>query len=271
MNLAISLKTARESASLMLASSLGITGFVVIFVWAMLDMGTELMEFLSKFGFLKKIFEFSFGIDVSGEVSMTVLLAVCFTHAMVLMLSWAVVIATTSRVTAGEIERGTADLLLTLPVTRVEIFVSTSVVWVIASLLLAVCPMIGLWLGLQVFETEEAVVIGRYLKPTFNFFFLLLAIGGISSMVSSWIDRRGLAIATVVGLLLVSVVLNFIEPFIPLIERIRFLGLLNYFRPVDVVREGHWPLLEMGVLLAIGLVCWTFGLIVFRRKDIPTA
>ena len=270
-NQAIFWKTTRDSASLIVASSLGITGFVVLFVWAMVDMGQELMAFLSQLGFLKRIFEFSFGIDVSGEVSITILLAVCFTHALVLMLSWATVIATTTRVTAGEIERGTADLLLTLPVRRSEVYLSTTLVWLLASLLLALCPLAGLWIGLQIIETEEVVLTSRFVKPAFNFFFLLIAIGGISSLISSCIDRRGLAVATVVGVLVVSVVLNFVEPFIPLIQRIRFLGLLNYFRPVDVVRLGQWPVMEMAVLLALGIACWTIGLIVFCRKDIPTA
>ncbi len=270
-NPAIFWKTTRDSASLLAATSLGMIGFVVLFVWAMLDMGEELMNFLSKFGFLKKMFEFSFGIDVSKEVSITVLLAVCFTHGVVLMLSWAVVIATTSRVTAGEIERGTADLLLTLPVKRSEVYVSTTLFWVLASLVLAACPLVGLWIGLHLMETKEVILISRFVKPAVNFFCLLLSIGGISSLVASCINRRGLAIATVVGLLLLSVVLNFVEPFISSFEKIRFLGLLNYFRPVDVVRLGAWPVTEMTVLLGLGIVCWAVGLVVFDRKDIPTA
>lgn len=270
-NWAIFWKTTRDSASLLLASSLGIVAFVVLFVWAMIDMGEKLMAFLSQMGFLRKIFEFSFGIDISREVSITILLAVCFTHALVLMLSWTVVIATTSRVTAGEIERGTADLLLTLPVRRSEVYISATLFWLLASLLLSMCPLVGLWIGISIFETKEVVFIVRFVKPAFNFFFLLLAIGGISSMISSCIDRRGLAVSTTVGMLLVSVVLNFIEPFITSIEKIRFLGLLNYFRPVDVVRLGEWPVMEMVVLLVLAVVSWSIGLIVFGRKDIPTA
>jgi ABC-2 type transport system permease protein len=187
------------------------------------------------------------------------------------MLSWTVVIATTSRVTAGEIERGTADLLLTLPVRRSEVYISATLFWLLASLLLSMCPLVGLWIGISIFETKEVVFIVRFVKPAFNFFFLLLAIGGISSMISSCIDRRGLAVSTTVGVLLVSVVLNFIEPFITSIEKIRFLGLLNYFRPVDVVRLGEWPVMEMVVLLVLAVVSWSIGLIVFGRKDIPTA
>lgn len=270
-NSAIFFKTARDSASLLVAATIGIALFVVLFVWAMLDMGEQLMAFLSQFEFLRKIFELGFGIDISGEVSIAILLAVCFTHGVVLMLSWAFVIATTTRVTAGEIERGTADLLLTLPVSRREVYMSTSLVWAISGVLLAVSPLSGLAIGLSVFETEEPVAVSQYVKPAFNFYFLLLAVGGISSLVSSCLDRRGLAVATVVGIVLSSVVLNFIEPFVSSIESIRFLGLLNYFRPVDSVRLNEWPVANMLVLACLGFVSWLGGMAVFCRRDIPTA
>ncbi len=270
-NRAICWKTAQDSMALIVVCAWGIVGFGILFVWAMLDMGTELMAFVSKFSFLKKIFEFGFGIDVSGDVSLDILLAVCFTHAIVFMLSGAVVIAITTRTTAGEIERGTADLLLALPVHRGEVYFSTSLVWWLASVILAMCPILGIFFGLQLFETEETVALSGYLKPAVNFFFLLLAIGGISSLASSLINRRGPAIGVVVGFVMASFVLNFVEPFIEALKPVRFLGLLNYFRPVDVVRSGQWPIFEIIVLLVLATCCWTIGGLVFCRKDIPTA
>jgi ABC-2 type transport system permease protein len=264
-------KTLGESLPMIAAASLGITGFVVLFAQSMLGMGAELMKFVSQFEFLQKIFEFGFGIDVSGEISISVLFAVCFTHGLVLIMSWSTVIATTSRVTSGEVERGTADLLLTLPVTRAEVYCSTSLVWISASALLAICPVIGVWIGLQIFEIDEPVEITRYFAPALNFFFLILAVGGISSMVSAIVDRRGMAVSIVAGFLLLSSVLNFVLPFIEAIQPLSFLGILGYFRPVDIVRSGNWPISEMATLFAIAAVCWTIGLVVFSRKDIPTA
>ncbi|MFK7765922.1 MAG: ABC transporter permease subunit [Mariniblastus sp.] len=270
-NRAIFWKTWRDSSPIFIAAAIGMTAFVVLFVQSMFSLGTELMEFVSKFEFLAKIFEFGFGIDPSGEVSLTILFTACFTHAMILLISWSTIIATTTRVTAGEIEKGTADLLLSLPVTRREVYLSTSLVWLLSAMILAVCPVMGVWIGLQVFETEEAILIRRFFPPAVNFFFVLIAVGGISSMFASLVDRRGLAIALIAGFLISSVVLNFVEPFIPVLSKIRWLGLLSYFRPVDVVRSGEWPWFAFGSLFAIGAVTWAFGMTVFCRRDIPTA
>lgn len=271
LNLAIFRKTLRDSSVLIVVSSIGIIAFVVLFVWAMLNMGDDLMEFLSRFAFLRRMMEVAFSIRVSGEMSVNTLFAVCFAHAMVMILSWSVVIATSSRTTVGEIERGTADLLLTLPVSRACVYVSSSLVWILATGLLAFCPVIGVWIGTSIFEIDEPVDISRYIAPAFNLMALLLAVGGVSSMVSCLFSRRGPAIATIVGMGLSSMVLNLLEPFIEQIQHIRFLGLLNYMRPVDIVRTGEWPVTHIAILASLGLICWAIGLVLFCRKDIQTA
>lgn len=171
-NFAIFKKSLDETFWPLVISVIGLVSFTVLFVWAMLNMGTELLKFVAQFQFIAKIFKMGFGVDVTGEVSITILLAVCFTHAVVLSVTWAVIIACSTRSLAGEVERGTADLLLTLPVSRPEVYCSTSLVWVLAAAVLSSCPFLGVWIGIHVFDTKEPVEISRFLAPTANFFCL---------------------------------------------------------------------------------------------------
>lgn len=270
-NYGIFRKTLADSMPTVVLSFFGLIGFVILFVWAMLNMGQELMEFVSRLGFVKKIMEMSLGLKLEGEVSINILFAVCFTHGVVLMTVWGVVIATVTRVTVGEVERGTADLLLSLPVSRGQVFLSTTAVWLAIAGLLSLCPLIGIWLAVQIFQPDEVIRMTRYVAPTCNFFCLNLAIAGMSSLVGSIYDRRGLAVGTIVAIALVSVVLNFLEPFIEALDAIMFLSFLNYFRPVDVVREGVFPWTQCLYLLLFAVACWIAGLFIFCQKDIPTA
>ena len=48
-------------------------------------------------------------------------------------------------------------------------------------------------------------------------------------------------------------------------------GYLHYYRPVDVVRDGRWPVRDLCLLGTVAVVFWTIGLLIFRRKDIPVA
>lgn len=270
-NPAIFLKTVRDLISALVLCGLGLIAFNVVFVWAMLNMGPELLDFVSKIPFIAKIFEIAMGIKVSGQVSINTLFSVSFTHAVVLALTWSVIISATTRSTVGEIEWGTADLLLTLPVNRLEVFVSTTLAWLQAAVVLSLCPIAGIWLGTQIFETKEPVELYRYIAPSINFLCLNLAVGGISSLVGCIANRRGPAVGTLVGVLITSVVLTFLEPFLEWVKQIRFLSLLSYFRPVDIVRTGEWPIQSMIVLLTTGLACWVIGAVIFCRKNIPTA
>ncbi len=264
-------KTFRDSLALLAASTCGIIVFVVVFAWAMINMGPELMQFLSKFQFLAKIFEVGLGIKVDGDFSVNIMLAVSFAHAMVMMMSWAVMISISTRVTVGESERGTADLLLTLPVSRTEVFVSTSLVWMVSAVLLAISPLIGIWISVLVLNPDETIVLSSFAGASINFFAFLLAIGGMSTLVGCIFDRRGPAIATVVGIGIFSVLINYVEPFISQISRIKFLSLMTYFRPVESVRSGVFPLFDFLIMLSIGMVCWAIGLMIYNRRDVPTA
>lgn len=270
-NFAVFLKTLRDSATSIVLAVIGLLAFQVLFVWAMLNMGTDVLEFVSKVPFIKKMFEMSLGINVEGDISVNVLFAVCFTHGVVLSLVWTVIISTVTRTTVGEIERGTADMLLTLPVTRAEVYFSTSVVWWLAALLLSYCPLAGFLIALQIFETTDPIDVSRFIAPATNFFALNLCVGGLAALVSCAADRRGVAVGIIVSLALASVVLNFVEPFIESFKSIRFLGLLNYFRPVDIVRQSEWPISSICVLLSVAFVCWIAGLVLFSRRDVPTA
>ena len=264
-------KTFGDSTLTLCISFVGLIAFVILFAWAMLNMGQELMEFVSTLGFVKKIMEMSLGLKLEGELSINMLFAVCFTHGIVLTTVWGVLIATVTRCTAGEVERGTADILLSLPISRANVFCSTTVVWIVLAAVLSLCPIVGIWLSVPIFQPEEVVEIHRYVAPTINFFCLNLAIAAMSSLVGSLHDRRGIAVGIIVSITLVSVVLNFLEPFIEALEPIMFLSFLNYFRPVDVVREGIFPVSSCIKLLVFALTCWFAGMFVFCRKDIPTA
>jgi ABC-2 type transport system permease protein len=270
-NFAIFIKTVRDSLATLAFAAVATCGFVILFVWAMVNMGQELLTFVSQFPFLRNIFEMSLGIRVEGEVSINILLAVCFTHLVVLILAWGTIIAITTRVSVGEVERGTADLLLSLPVSRFAVALSTSLVWVLAAAILASCALIGVWIGGRLFAGDEPIRFSSFVPAAVNLFALHLAIGGLSQLLSGIANRRGVAIGIVLGIALVSMTLNFVEPFIPPLQRLRSLGLLHYFRPVDVIRTAQWPTQNCLTLIGFGLICWSIGTAVFCRKDIPAA
>lgn len=270
-NLALARKTFADSRLLLALCATGVVGFTMLFVIAMQQFAPELMRFLSQFEFLYTIFEAAFGIQIRGQVSMPVIWSVAFTHGVLLAITWSLLIATATRVTVGEVERGTADLLLSLPISRGNVYVSTSLVLVLLAAAMSCCPLVGLWLAGKLFELNEPMVLPTYYSTAANFFCFNVAISGIAAMVSALLSRRGMAIAIVIIIVLGSSVLNFAMPFFERGQWLKYFGLLEYFRPADCVRATQWPWKSMAVLLSIGIVCWLSGLWQFRRRDIPVA
>ncbi len=269
MNKAITNRFLRESMWPGLVAGAGIILFVVLFVWAMQMMGPQLMEFLSSVGFLRQMLELAFGISLEGAISSNVLFSIVWLHPVVLALSWGTLIAIATRQTAGEVERGTAELLLTLPLSRRTVLVCGMICWSMVAVTLSVCPLLGVFTGSRLFVPAEPVRFDRFAIVMINFLALNLTVAALATLTGCCVARRGVAVAIVAAILIACLAMNFLESFLPLIQQVRFLNVLNYYRPSNIVRDGHWPLGNLVVLTGIGLGCLAVALVVWNRRDMP--
>jgi ABC-type transport system involved in multi-copper enzyme maturation permease subunit len=271
MNRALILKSFRDSRWLIVSALAAVLLFEVLYAVAMKNIAPEILGFMRRFEILRRLFRALISLDLTAAASPTSLVVMGLLHPFLSAVSWGTLVTVGTRLPAGEVDRGTADLLLSLPVTRGSIYLGHSLVWGLTALALAVATWCGIALGSRLVEFPEPVDLGRIALACTNQVALLLAIGGTTALVSSFVNRRGVAVAIVVGLLLASFLINFLAVFIPFFERIEFLGVLHYYRPVDVVRDGRLPVRDLGFLLGLAAVAWTAGLVLFRRKDIPVA
>jgi ABC-type transport system involved in multi-copper enzyme maturation permease subunit len=170
----------------------------------------------------------------------------------------------------GEVDRGTADFTMTLPVTRFGIVVSQTVVWIAAGIVLLAFGLLGNLFGGQYVETVHRPAFARTLLVLVNLFCLYLAVGGLSWLFSAASNRRGQAMAAVFMLLLASFLLNFLAQFWDVAERLSFLGVMYYYRPLAILRDGSVPWADIGILLAIGGALWIAACVVFSKRDVCT-
>ena len=49
-----------------------------------------------------------------------------------------------------------------------------------------------------------------------------------------------------------------------------FLGVLRYYRPLTILRDGAWPLRDMSILLGAALILWITAGAIFSRRDLST-
>jgi ABC-type transport system involved in multi-copper enzyme maturation permease subunit len=220
--------------------------------------------------FARNLMQAMLGTKIMDHIGPAMFQTVAWVHPVVLALAWAHALICGTRVPAGEIDRGTADVLLGLPVSRREVFFSESFVWLASGALLLAAALTGNMLGSLALPEVERPAFGRLLIVLLNFYCLYFMVGGLAWLISSCSDRRGRAMTTTFLILLVLFLLSYLVQFWQPLEKIVFLSPLQYHRPVSVLDYGTWPAGDMGVLLAAGLVLWGAAGWIFCRRDLCT-
>ncbi len=226
--------------------------------------------------FIRTMITALLGTDVGDMLRPDALAAIAWAHPAVLALVWAHAIVLCTRMPAGEIDRGTIDVLLGLPVSRWRVYASELVVLVVTGLGLIGMGLLGNRLGGLFLEDSPRLDLGVLVIITVNLFCLYLAVGGLASLVSTLSAVRGRAVGIVFAILLGSFLLNFLAQFWGPADRLSFLSVLEYYRPLLVLREvsgpsgGGWPLGDIAVLTISAAVLWGAGGVWFARRDIRT-
>lgn len=210
------------------------------------------------------------GVKTLDNLGVEAFLAFPWVHPVVLAVVWAHPVQWCTRVPAGEIDRGTADVLFTLPVTRWQILKSETVVGLTAGLIVLLLAAAGNFTGTRYVDPDLRPAVDRLFMVDGNLFCLYIAVAGVTLLVSSLCSRRGVAIAIAFSILLTSLLLNVLAQFWEPADKVSFLGLLYYYQPLYILRDGIVPWRNLGVLVAVGTVCWTAAGAILARRDIST-
>jgi ABC-2 type transport system permease protein len=185
---------------------------------------------------------------------------------------WA--IARGSDAVSGELERGTMEMLLAQPVSRLSVYVSKAVVSIVGLILICVALWCGMAVGIMVIvEETDRVWPALYVPPTINVFGLGLAFAGIGALVSSFDRYRWRTIGIMGAFYAVAVLFKVIARMAPGWEALGRLSVFWPFEPQRMVTANGdaWRLLAEynAPLVIVGLACYIAGAIVFCRRDLP--
>ena len=211
-----------------------------------------------------------FGSEIGDEITVQMMQAILWVHPVVLSLIWAHEIVFCTRIPAGEIDRGTIDVLLGLPVSRRTIYATESVVWLISGALVLLLGLSGHVAVSSFLALEMRPPLSRVSLVIANLYCVYLAVGGLAWLVSATSNRRGRAIGLIFSIVVASFLLNFLAQFWPPAQPVAFLSVMNYYQPAEILRSGQLPLRHMISLLAVGGAAWLAGNEIFARRSICT-
>jgi ABC-2 type transport system permease protein len=259
----------REVWSATLLFALGIMGIETALAYVIPTFFEEIFtgEWL-QLRFAQSIFKGLLGTEISSAIGPGAIGAIAWVHPIVLALIWAQEITFCTRMPAGEVDRGTVDVLLGLPVSRLRVYLCESAVWLASGLAVIAMGLVGNLLGGWLAASEIRPTPRQLIIVILNLYCLYLAVGGVTWLVSSLSSHRAPAIGIVFGIVLASFLLSFLAQFSDFAEAISFLSMLDYYRPLLILRDASWPVTDMLVLTAVGAVTWVLGATVFARRDI---
>lgn len=268
---AIIRKTAHETAVFFCVTLIVIALFEAFFVLVVSQFSRNFTDMFVRLPFFKTVLSALVGADVGAAISSTGLMTVGVAHPFLFAVTWAFYVTTCTRITAGEIDRGTADLLLSLPVSRASAYLSASIPWMLSAAAICIAVWCGVLLGVRIFPPDEPIDAMKLRFPLLNLMAFYLAIGGISTGISAFCSRRGVAVAASLAVLLWSFFWNFLCALLPKLAPAAVLGLLHFYRPLESVRREEYAWIDITALVIAGTAIWLIGLRRFATRDIAAA
>ncbi len=181
---------------------------------------------------------------------------------------------------AGELDRGTMELLLAQPIRRGQIVLAHFAVDLIVIPLLACAMGLGTYAGINFFGMTDPraasmyVDIWRFVPALVSVMALVFAVSGITMAVSAFGRQRGKVLGLAVLIALVQFLINVIGQLWTPMEPLRPFTAFYYFQPQGIIlRAGGGMLLEtwtrIGTLAAVGAVGYSVAAWHFCRRDLP--
>jgi ABC-type transport system involved in multi-copper enzyme maturation permease subunit len=260
-------KTIRDYSVIWAGILILLAGFVVLFMVATDAIPTEKMD-IARIPFIRRLMTVMIGSDPLEDFNPTTITAFVFTHPMVWVLLVTFAITTASGVLAGEMDRGTMDLLVVLPISRAAIYNSLAIVLLILGLPLSWAVWVFTWLGREMVH-NPAIRMDLMVRVTWNFYLVYVLIASFSLAISAASARRGPAVGAAFFVVFYAFVLNLLRAMWPALDVIDWSDFLSYYQPLMIIKHESYRVGDLIVLATTSVVFWFVGLVVWVRRDIP--
>lgn len=263
-------KSLHEVWAVTLLCGLGVLAFEILLAHVMRSFQAQIADHWFQVEFIRNIIKALLGVQITEGFDLGAMSSIAWVHPVILALLWAHEITLCTRVPAGEVDRGTADVLFSLPVSRWRVYLCETLVWLVGGIVVIGMGLIGSRIGNLPAEGGTPPSLARTLVIVTNLYCLYLAVGGLAFLMSALSDRRGRAVAATFTIVLMSFLLSFLVQFWEPAQHLSFLSMLNYYRPLLILRDTAWPIADMITLTGCAAALWLAGGLVFARRDICT-
>ena len=208
------------------------------------------------------------------------MISISYVHPLTIFILSIWAIGRASGAIAGEIDRGTMELLLAQPLRRSQVVLAHLAVDIVTIPVICLSIWGGTWLGASfvgfIGNSNQTLAVDpwAFVPGLANVALLLFALSGLTMCFSAAGRFRWRVLGLVVMVALVQFLLNLIgqlwEPAAPL----RPFTVFYYYQPQPLMLQSDWYeqrdiWLQMAVLAGVGTVGYALALAIFCRRDLP--
>jgi ABC-2 type transport system permease protein len=196
------------------------------------------------------------------------LIAIGYNDPLVLILFMLFAVGVPTGMLAGEVQKGTMELILSRRVTKIHVYICAGLITITGMFALVLVMFSGTVFATNVFDFSQEVALYPFFKASINGGILASAAGGIALLAAACFQRN-----TAVWLTTAYLVLNY---FVSIIAewwpRMKWLYPSSIFYYVDgekIFIESGWPVGDMFVLVSILVISTLMGGVIWSRRDLP--
>ena len=196
------------------------------------------------------------------------LIAIGYQDPLILLLYMLFAVGVPTALLAGEVQRGTMELILSRQTTKTQIYISAGLITIIGMFALVVVMFLGTVTATRMYKFEQDVPLYDFFKLATNGGILASAVGGIALLAAACF-RRGMAVSITVAYLVLNYFAEIVAEWWPRMEWLKPINIYHYVKDAKVFTESAWPVGDMAVLLTILIVSTIAGGIIWARRDLP--
>lgn len=196
------------------------------------------------------------------------LISIGYQDPLVLILYMLYAVGVPTALLAGEVQRGTMELILSRQTTKTQVYICAGLITVVGMYALVVVMFLGTVAATNLYQFDQAVPLYSFFKLAINGGILASAVGGIALLAAACF-RRGTAVGVTVAYLVVNYFAEMIAEWWPRMKWLEPITFYSYVDEAKIFTQSTWPLGDMCVLISLLVVSTVAGGVIWSRRDLP--
>jgi ABC-2 type transport system permease protein len=224
-----------------------------------------LLEYLNVLPSFIKAF---LGGDILQAGNISGLIAIGYQDPLILLLYMLFAVGVPTALLAGEVQKGTMELILSRHTTKIQIYICAGLITLVGMYALVVVMFLGTVAATNIYQFYQEVPLYSFFKLAINGGILASAVGAIALLAAACF-RRGMAVSVTVAYLVVNYFISIITKWWPQMKWLDPYTMFNYVDGAKIFARHSWPVGDMLVLISILVVSTVLGGVIWSRRDLP--